>query len=208
MRNKARFEGKRTWVMIDINHILSSIHLVLCNVKVMYDRREDFSALYNLGITLSLRKSSISIIYWSPPLGNNLKLNTDGASRGNLDTVGGGGVIRNSSGRMICAFFFPYGCITSFTAEFLSLLDGLRLCCSRKLIVNIIELDSMALLHLITNRKKPPWRLLSFCSELWELLDIFKPKISHIYREGNQVADVLSNVACDSGSFQFFDDVG
>lgn len=56
-------------------------------------------------------------IRWLKPPINWLKLNTDGASIGNLRKVGGDGVIRDSAGRWVKGFSQSIGFATSVMAE-------------------------------------------------------------------------------------------
>ncbi|XP_043692976.1 uncharacterized protein LOC122643420 [Telopea speciosissima] len=60
-----------------------------------------------------------------------MKLNVDGASKGNSGPSGGGGVIRDSSGNVVMAFANFYGHCTNTEAEMRLILDGLQLCASK-----------------------------------------------------------------------------
>ena len=56
-------------------------------------------------------------IKWSKPLPGWCKLNTDGASLGNLGKAGGGGLIRDSEGRWLKGYSRSIGHATSVVAE-------------------------------------------------------------------------------------------
>ena len=54
------------------------------------------------------------LVRWVPPI-SELKANIDGSS--NLSTTGGGGIVRDSQGKVIFAFSKYYGNITNNEAE-------------------------------------------------------------------------------------------
>jgi len=57
------------------------------------------------------------LIAWKPPEGEWLKLNTDGASRGNPGLAAAGGVIRDGRGRWCGGFALNIGVCTAPLAE-------------------------------------------------------------------------------------------
>lgn len=63
---------------------------------------------------------------WVPPPERCLKLNFDGASKGNPGPVGFGCVLRDHSSKVIRAIFGPLGVCDSSSVEAMSLLMGLR----------------------------------------------------------------------------------
>lgn len=62
---------------------------------------------------------------WDFPLTNWFKINFDGASKGNLATVGCGVVIRNSNGDFVGGTTIPLGCQTNHVVEASTTLYGL-----------------------------------------------------------------------------------
>ena len=66
-------------------------------------------------------------VRWSKPLEGWYKLNTDGASFGNLGKAGGGGIIRDSQGNWVKGYSRAIGFTISIIAELWALRDGLNL---------------------------------------------------------------------------------
>ncbi|KAL4299362.1 hypothetical protein AHAS_Ahas17G0093300 [Arachis hypogaea] len=56
-------------------------------------------------------------VAWKPPMKNWVKVNTDGASRGNPGQAGCGGMVRNELGRWVAGFIANLGNCTTFQAE-------------------------------------------------------------------------------------------
>jgi len=64
-------------------------------------------------------------IKWKPPIESWIKLNIDGASKGNPGSVGGGGVFRGHSSKWIKEFSANFEHCTSVKTELLALLKSL-----------------------------------------------------------------------------------
>ena len=69
---------------------------------------------------------TISVRWMKPPM-DWLKLNTNGASLGNPGKAGGGGVIRDSSGKWVKGFSRSIGVATSVMAKCWAIRDRLTL---------------------------------------------------------------------------------
>ena len=129
-----------------------------------------------------------------PPQGF-LKLNIDGASKGNPGLSGGGAILRNSLGQLVLAGSYFYGICTNMEAEFRALQDGLCLLLGFGLEVYpiIIESDSKILVDMIQQNHIPSWKYWNLARLICSYLGRFNFKIQHTYREGNSVADSLAN---------------
>ena len=64
---------------------------------------------------------------WRPPLGDWLKLNTDGAISGNAHNAHASGLIRNGNGHWVSGFIMNIGNCTILRAELWGLFQGLSL---------------------------------------------------------------------------------
>lgn len=74
----------------------------------------DIEFLNWLDISSSVEKASmLYLVCWISPPDNWLKLNCDRASMGNPGHSVGGSILRNSSGELMLAFGYYYGCKTS-----------------------------------------------------------------------------------------------
>lgn len=58
-----------------------------------------------------------------------------------------------------------------------------------------IESDSLSLLRMITRKWKAPWSLIHILEDIWCSMHALEGHITHIFREGNTVADALANDA-------------
>lgn len=70
---------------------------------------------------------------------------------------------------------------------------GLRICELLGRVPNIIEMDSKAIIELLLSKSTPPWSVLPQWREVVQFLNRFRPKLNHIYREANGLADSLAN---------------
>jgi len=126
-------------------------------------------------------------------------LNTDGAAKGNPGRAGAGGVLRGDRGEWIFGFSEHLGHCSSMKAELRAISRGLQLAEGEGFRKVWIRTDSLVVVGMLTNKMQ--WHpehhfLLQRCSNLlrkeeWEV------KITHCYREANQVADILANKGVD-----------
>ncbi|XP_042505477.1 uncharacterized protein LOC122082041 [Macadamia integrifolia] len=87
--------------------------------------------------------SILEVIWCKPPLTWS-KINIDGSSMGNPGRAGGGGVIRDSNGKVIFSFKHFFGISTNYYAEFMSFLHGIRHAMGQRITNLWIESDSVA----------------------------------------------------------------
>lgn len=92
---------------------------------------------------------------WDKPSPEWFKPNIDGSVRdGN---VTGGGIIRNTEGKLVASFSIYYGEGTKNMAEFLVLKDGMLLCKQLNVSPVFIESDSMLTVSAVTTTKVDNW---------------------------------------------------
>ena len=127
-----------------------------------------------------------------------MKLNFDGAARGNPGVVGIGCIINNDTGQWIAKKAMAIGPTYINLVELTTLEEGLKICQHFGLSKLVIEGDSQIVLNAIRNKSTPNWVLNSKLEEVIHLLDRFEDiRICHIYREGNKKADLLANKGVD-----------
>ena len=141
-------------------------------------------------------KVAISVSCTKPSSGWN-KLNTDGASLGNLGKSGGGGLIRNSQGNWIKGFSRSIGFTTSVMAELWVLRNGLYLAIQLGINFLEVELDAKVIVDMLnntdcSNRKHSP--LLHDCKSL--LSRLTQARVVHIFGEANKCVDFLARRGC------------
>lgn len=107
--------------------------------------------------------------------------------------ITGGGVIRNYQGQAIFGFSFFFGQGNNMQAEARALITGLDLASQLGIPLSCIELDAQVLLHFI-HTGNSPWNLVYLTRSCKSLLSP-SCNLSHIFREGNKVADSLASFA-------------
>ena len=108
--------------------------------------------------------------------------------------------MRNEHGNWINGFARNYGKVNSVMAELWALQDGLQMAATENIHNLIIELDALAVVHLmknsIVNLSLEP--LLTDCRLL--LRKFPNLRIEHMYREANQCTDALARIVCPSSA--------
>ncbi|GLJ15802.1 hypothetical protein SUGI_0260510 [Cryptomeria japonica] len=147
---------------------------------------------------LSKKKGIRKHIRWKAPLEGWLKLNFDGACRGNPGVFGFGVVIRNGDGELVLGSYGSLGVATNNEAKIWALLEGLNLCVSNDLSKIIIEGDSLVIIHGIIKKGFGSRNLNKWVPCIsWLLNDISHYEIIHTYKEANRVADCVANFGAD-----------
>ncbi|KAL0456363.1 UNVERIFIED_CONTAM: hypothetical protein Slati_0975500 [Sesamum latifolium] len=149
-----------------------------------------------LPLLQNLKNHKSVLIHWSKPGPRWYKLNTDGASKGNLGASGAGGLLRDHKGLVLFAFLEPLGISTNTSAELQALYRGLQICLEKGFHKVWIEVDTLHIIQLISKRRQGAWYHQTLLHKIRLCLAQMETKISHIYREGNRAADLLANQAC------------
>nr|XP_009798917.1 PREDICTED: uncharacterized protein LOC104245059 [Nicotiana sylvestris] len=121
-------------------------------------------------------------VIWEMPREGWVKVNTDGASRGNPGRSSIGVCIRNEVGDVTYALGREIDETINTEAESVAILEALRICLW-----------------------KPPWSIVDYMEEIWQLMSRGNFKVTHIFREGNKLADHLTNYALDVGDIEGYD---
>ena len=137
---------------------------------------------------------------WNKPPEEWFKLNTNGASSGNLGKAGG-------NGRWIKGFSRSIGHASSFVAKYWALRDGFKLALGIGVQRLVVELDAKVVVSLITSiggSNKPYLPLLNDCRYL--LSRFLQTRVVHVFREGNRCADALARMGSNMAEeFLVFD---
>ncbi|XP_027118706.2 uncharacterized protein [Coffea arabica] len=191
-RNKGVFEGKPMRPAVVIQAIFREAKMLL---EIQFKGQvgaHTFQQLYDWS-GVPVGGFGFQLVRWIGPELWVLTLNTDGCSKGNPGTGGSGGVLRDSSGRLLLAFSAYLGETTSLHAETSALLIGLRECAQRGFGNVGVQLDSLVLVGILQKTFQCPWHIRRAVWQIWQLLGD-SPRVAHCYREANKVADILSNV--------------
>lgn len=128
-RNAARFEAVPFSATQAIRKINRTITTLISMKKFKDDKRAHAPVLSRLGIATSATTSPLfCVVKWQLPPTGRLKLNTDGAAKGNPGISGGGG--GDSGGRFIFAYAVPYGISTKLQNARLCLMAYVFVSCS------------------------------------------------------------------------------
>ncbi|XP_026430513.1 uncharacterized protein LOC113327548 [Papaver somniferum] len=148
------------------------------------------------------RPSNIVWVKWTPPPPNWMKVNTDGASKGETDGApkfaGAGWICRNPQGKVVMAMATPLGIANALVVETWAFLLATRTSVQKNWVQIHFEADSKTLVSLINGKEATttPWIIHTMIKEIQShLQQIGSYTITHIYREMNQAADGWANLA-------------
>jgi len=142
---------------------------------------------------------------FSYPSDHFVKLNFDGASKGNPGDAGFGGIFRDSNSRVRWIFADWGGQMTNNEAEFWALHQGLQIAIRNgysKLEITGDSQLAVDMLRRLNNgqgweKVTKSWRTAGIVKEIAALLKRIDYRIiSHVRRKGNQAADWLANWGC------------
>jgi ribonuclease HI len=206
-RNQARYNDKVISWRNAISLIIASTSLSGNNTcKVASNSIKDFSLLKHFRITIQPPKVPIlKEIIWQPPPLNWIKCNTDGASNGNPGIASCGGVFRDHHAEFVFAFVEPLGVETSFFAELSGALKAIDIAYDRNWLNLWLESDSSQVVAAFKNPKNPvAWPLRNRWRNAIFKMSQMNCIVTHTYREGNKVADLVANFALSIPSITFW----
>ncbi|CAA7060940.1 unnamed protein product [Microthlaspi erraticum] len=173
-----------------------------CRDKVKFVKeqaREDTLAHIKTNVSVLRSSNPVRVerwIKWTRPSSGWMKLNTDGASRGNPGAAAAGGVIRDEGGAWCRGFALNIGICTAPLAELWGVYYGLLIAWESGSRRVAIEVDSEAVVSFLTigiSHVHPLSFLVLLChgfiSKDWLV------RISYVHREANRLANGLANYA-------------
>ena len=200
-RNASRFEGcKVSGVQVRVSicselQRLAQIHFP--GIARLPCQWEGF-----LEVLSSARRVLVAkAVRWTFPVEGSFKLNTDGCSM--VGGSGGGGVIRDSRGKLIIAFADSFGSLDSLQAEARALLLGLQLGYSLGISQMFVESDCLVLVNCL----KGVWGVPAVIRPVVRpvrLVTSAGHQFGHCYLEGNMVADSLTTFGVECCSRSIF----
>ncbi|XP_027171546.1 uncharacterized protein LOC113771125 [Coffea eugenioides] len=192
-RNNARFEGMRLddpRVIKMVDQLLGQLSTtgVLLATHLRGDTDDPWAEL----VPRPIRQLFSVAVSWKRPQPPLFKLNTNASVSQGRAT--GGGILRDSSGRVVFAFYKEFGDTKVLTAEGLALLQGLQFCQERQVQGLLVEVDSQVLVHLIQSGTVSKWPLCNMLRRIRHLLASLASSCSHIFQEANSSADLMANL--------------
>ncbi|EOY06956.1 Uncharacterized protein TCM_021518 [Theobroma cacao] len=151
----------------------------------------DIAAMWGFNFSPKIQATP-QIFHWVKLVSGEHKLNVDGSSRQN-QSAAIGGLLRDHTGTLVFGFSENIGPSNSLQAELRALLRGLLLCKERNIEKLWIEMDALVAIQMIQQSQKGSHDIQYLLASIRKCLSFFSFRISHIFREGNQVADFLSN---------------
>lgn len=145
----------------------------------------------------TFHKSLIRVLWWEDT-DHEWILNTDGTTKDNK--AGGGGVLRKKNIHHLPNIFNYFGEGTSNMAESRALLYGLNMCKENEIFNNLLKYDSKLVINWLLKISRIPFQLSRWWRKIFSTLEDFKWTVTHVFREGNQVADSLSKMALEFNS--------
>jgi len=153
------------------------------------------------------RKMNIdSLKHFTLPGEGFIKMNFDRASKGNLWTIGLGGIFRDNQANTQIIYAKSGGIASNNEAEFVAVGQGLKI--AIRLVYKHVEVEGDSSLFINTMRKlnngtpwdklSQSWRTSRLIQEIGELIHKFNYLvIRHVRREGNKAAYFLANWGCN-----------
>jgi ribonuclease HI len=206
-RNQVRFNNKRISLPTAISLIIANTCLSGNNTKkVASNSIRDFSILEFFKINIDNQNSpSVKEILWQPPLFNWVKCNIDGASKGNPGCSSCGGIFRNHAADFMLGFAEPIFFASSYLAELQGALRAIEVAHQMNWRNLWLETDSALVLLAFTNPDfHVSWSLRNRWLNALILIRQMNFIVSHVFREGNQVADSLANHCLALNSIMFW----
>jgi ribonuclease HI len=163
--------------------------------KISSNSIRDFSFLKLFRISIHHSRAPVlKEVLWQPPLLNWYKCNIDGASTGNPGNVSCGGIFRDHALDLIYAFAEPLGIASSFVAEISGAMRAIEIAFQHQWNNLWLETDSSLVVAAFNNpHNLVVWNLRNRWKNTLTMVSQMNFMVTHIYREGNQVADLLAN---------------
>jgi ribonuclease HI len=131
-----------------------------------------------------------------------IKCNIDGASSGNPGIASCGGVFRNSDSEFISAFAEPLGVGSSYFAEMSGALRAIEIAFANNWTNFWLESDSSLVVNAFRNPIKiVAWLLRNRWENMLVMLGQMNCIVTHVYREGNGVADLLAKFGLNAPGY-------
>ncbi|XP_060201453.1 uncharacterized protein LOC132629989 [Lycium barbarum] len=137
-------------------------------------------------------------VTWICPQPGSIKINTDGSYLHKSGRAGIGGIVRNSQGELIMAFSISVNCCNNNMAEALVAEFGVKWCYQHGYTNFTLELDSKVIATMLDNNLVTNMKLKQVLDTIRSIKNRVGIQVSHCFREGNHVADLLAKFASTS----------
>ncbi|XP_050222916.1 uncharacterized protein LOC126673008 [Mercurialis annua] len=207
-RNDAIFEGVEPNIHITLRHIWKAIRetdFYRCGSMHNSEKEKKIISLLNIK-KIHGKAPRIIEVKWHPPLVNWIKVNTDGSATGSPGIAGSGGIFRNARGFPKGAFAFGIGSSLAFIAELRAAMFAIKVAWNKGWLNLWLESDSLFVVDALkTKSMNVPWRVMDQWLDCLFYISKMNVVVSHIYREGNVVADILAKYGANSDASYWWD---
>jgi ribonuclease HI len=139
---------------------------------------------------------------------NWFKCNIDGASCGNPGNAACGGVFRNRDADFVYGFAEPLEVTNAFVAEMCGAMRAVEIAFQNNWHRLWIESDSLLVVSAFNHPdKQVAWSISNRWRNTIYMVKQMNVIVTHIYREGNQVADLFANHGLSIASIVFWFDL-
>jgi len=199
-RNQARFNDKKV-------HWRSSISCIIANTSLSGNLAtatasssiSEFSFIKKFCVNIHPPKAPrIVEVIWHPPIHHWIKCNTDGAS--NSVTASSGGIFRDREANYLLGFAENVGQENAYFAQLSAAMRAIELAKMQNWMQLWLESDSSLVVKAFKNHALVPWKLRNRWRNCLRITHNMQFFATHIYREGNQCADILANLALNNDS--------
>lgn len=133
-----------------------------------------------------------TLVAWQPPPDQWVKVNTDGSFH-DVAHACFGGIFRDDNASFLGAFSHHVPVSSAIDAEVLAVIEAICVARLQGWLSLWIETDSMLVVGYFNKPTSIPWRFTTRWANCLHITSQMNVRISHIYREGNLVADKLAN---------------
>lgn len=197
-RNQLTFNDKKINWRTSIANIISNTSQAGNNTNATSSScLQEFTFIKKFNINLHPpRAPRIYEVIWQPPLHSWVKCNTDGAS--NSQAASSGGLFRDSEANFLLGFSENVGQENAYFAELSAAMRAIEIASQQNWTQLWLESDSMLVVNAFKNHALVPWKLRNRWYNCIHTVLSMNFIVSHIFREGNQCADILANVGLNS----------
>jgi ribonuclease HI len=210
VRNQARFSNVHIPWKQAVSLITAATYLSGHNtLKTSTNSIRDFSFMKQFRISLHpSHPTTLREVLWLPPMTNWIKCNIDGASCGNPGNASCGGVFRNNEAEFIYGFAEFLGVRNAYVAELCGAMRAIEIAFRNHWTNLWIESDSLSVVSAFNHpEKQVAWSLCNRWRNAIYMAKQMNVIVTHIFREGNQVADSFANHGLSITSIVFWSEM-
>lgn len=143
-------------------------------------------------------------VVWEPLPFNWVKINTDGSFR-DPSHAGFGGIFRNAMHSFLGAFTRKVTVTNALEAEVYAVIEAIRVAWLKGWKHLWLETDSSLVVHYFNSPNLIPWHFRTSWANCLHITKQMAFHVSHVYREGNSVADKLANYGVEHVGSHWWD---